>query len=153
MGSDQFATEMLTRRVGSIVKDVQLALREEKGESYDAGIIEDSIRYLVGTKLDRLEENLSEMFTSPTSPEFHELERIIESRSPAIEEARRSAPQYDDESVFNGHRVFPRKTCRHDRISVAQRTIRVPDQSQQAALLQRSFVLLSTRGRYIRCRL
>lgn len=111
MGTDGFHTSGLSSKVGAIVKDVQNALRLEKGEEYDERLIQDSIQQCIAYKLDAIEENMHELFTSPGSREFAQLARLLEqqklqSRAVEVEEAVELAQEFGDESVFNGKRVF-----------------------------------------------
>src|SRR5258708_7580318 len=112
MSIDEFWTERLSKKIGAIVGPVQSALRREKGEDYDERLVEDSIGHCIANKLERLEEGMLEMFTSPSRREFQELAGILEQRAPlanaavAVEEMVHLAQEFGDESVFDGFRPF-----------------------------------------------
>jgi uncharacterized phage-associated protein len=112
MRTDDFSTEMLSKKVREIVGRVQSVMLREKGEHYDERLIEESLRTCVANALDRLEEGMLEMFTSPERREFQQLAAIIEKRSPIskaaveVEEMVYLANEYGDESLFQGYRPF-----------------------------------------------
>jgi uncharacterized phage-associated protein len=112
MGTDEFSTVMLSSRVRGIVGQVQRAMRREKGEDYDERLVEDSIGLCVGSALERLEEGMLEMFTSPGRAEFQELAVVLERNAPRALEATEVvemvhlAEEYGDASVFDGFRPF-----------------------------------------------
>src|SRR5260221_3845303 len=80
MRTDEFSTERLSRRIEGIVGPVQSVLRRERGEDYDERLIADSLRKCVANMLDRLEESMLEMFTTPERREVQELTAIVEQR-------------------------------------------------------------------------
>lgn len=111
---DEISTDGLGRKIGDIVERVRRAFREETGETFDERLVEDSIKAFVAVRLERLEESLLEMFTSPARPEFHELAAFIRERKPlsdavvAVEEMAYLAEEFGDESVFEGLRPYSR---------------------------------------------
>ena len=112
MRTDELSTEGLSKRIESIVGKVQYAFREQTGEHYDEHLIEDALQHCVANELDRLDENMLEMFTTPGRREYSELLRVLEANSPlakaavAVEEMAGLAQEFGDESVFEGHRPF-----------------------------------------------
>ena len=112
MSMDEFSTERLLHTVGSIADDVRSALKREKGEDYDERSVKDAIAHCVVNKLESLEEDMLEMFTSPGRREFQELAVILEQRAPttnaafAVEEMAYLAEEFGDTSVFEGFRPF-----------------------------------------------
>jgi len=112
MGMDEISTDGLTRKIGAIVDKVRSAIWDETGETFDERLVEDSIKAFVAVRLERLEESLLEMLTSPARPEFHELAAFIQQRKPlsdavaAAEEMVYLAEEFNDESVFEGLRPF-----------------------------------------------
>jgi len=112
MGTDEFLVEGLSRKIGGIVGRVQSVMRREKGEDYDPRLIEDSLRVCVSNALDRLEESMLEMFTTPGRREFEELAGILEKNSAIsraaveVEEMVYLAEEFGDTSVFDGFRPF-----------------------------------------------
>jgi uncharacterized phage-associated protein len=112
METDEISTAGLTQKIGAIVGRVQRAFRDETGETYDDRLVEDGMRAFVADRLERLEEGLLEIFTSPERPEFHELAALIRERQPLsdaaveVEELVHVAQEYGDESVFEGFRPF-----------------------------------------------
>ena len=87
-------------------------MRREKGEDYDPRLIEDSLRFCVANELDRLEESMLEMFTTPGRREFEELAGILEKNSVVskaaveVEEMVYLAEEFGDTSLFEGFRPF-----------------------------------------------
>jgi uncharacterized phage-associated protein len=87
-------------------------MRREKGEDYDPRLIEDSLRFCVANALDRLEESMLEMFTTPGRREFEELAGILEKNSAVsqaaveVEEMVYLAEEFGDTSLFEGFRPF-----------------------------------------------
>lgn len=112
METSEFSTERLSRKIDSITVDVQRVLSKELGETYDKRLVEESIRDCVTNKLDRLEEGLLEMFTTPSRPEFQALSTLVAERNAAekaaaeVEESVHIALEHGDESVFEGFRIF-----------------------------------------------
>ena len=111
MRTQEFATNGLSRRIAAIASDVRRALRVELGEEYDERLIERLIRGLVDKKLDGLEEDIREMFTSPARPEYGELVHALEEyrldeRAEDIVQSVELAHEYGDDSVFTGRRAF-----------------------------------------------
>src|SRR5207244_12478531 len=78
MRTDEFSNERFASKIRAIVGRMQNVLIREKGENYDERLIEDSIRTCVANALDRLEEDMLEMFTSPGRREFEELASVLE---------------------------------------------------------------------------
>lgn len=113
MPIDEFSTQKLSRRIDSIVGDVQSAFKVEKGEDYDVRLVKDSLRECVAKKIEHIEESMLETFTSPGRNEFHELAGVLAERSSLakgveVEETVALANEFGDEGVFNGYRVFSR---------------------------------------------
>jgi len=111
MGNDGLSTNSLVRKIGLIADDVQTAMKREKGEEYDKRLIEDSMQRCLENKLDAIEENMHELFTSPGTREFSQLAMMLEQsrlEESAVEvgEAVELAQEFGDESVFTGRRVF-----------------------------------------------
>ena len=111
MRTHEFSTNGLSRRIADVAGDVKRALQAERGEEYDEQLIERLIRGLVAKKLDALEEDIREMFTSPARPEFGELvpaleEHRLDERAEAVVESVELAHEYGDDSVFTGRRAF-----------------------------------------------
>jgi len=111
MGTNEFSVKGLSNKVNSIVNDVKLALKAERGVEYDDRAIEDSILQCMALKLESLEEGMRDMFTSPARIEFNELALMLERREAqnqalAIEESVGLARQFGDKSVFAGNTVF-----------------------------------------------
>jgi hypothetical protein len=111
MRTDEFSTNGLSRRIAAIAGDVKEALRAERGEEYEERLIERIIRGLVARKLDAIEEDMREMFTSPARPEFGDLVHVLEEhavreRAEDVVEAVELANEFDDDSVFTGRRAF-----------------------------------------------
>jgi hypothetical protein len=71
----------------SIVGPVQNALRRETGEHYDERLIEDAMKCCVANEIDRLEENMLEMFTTPGRREYQELTSVLARNAPAAKAA------------------------------------------------------------------
>jgi len=114
METGEFSVDGLSRKVHDIVGRVQSVMRREKGEDYDPRLIEDSLRTCVANALDRLEESLPEMFTTPGRREFDELAGILERNNAVskaaveVEEMVYLAEQFGDTSLFDGYRPFSR---------------------------------------------
>jgi len=111
MGNDGLSTDSLVRKIGLIADDVQTAMKREKGEEYDRRLIEDSMRRCLEYKLDAIEENMHELFTSPGTREFSQLATMLEQsrlEESAVEvgEAVELAQEFGDDSVFTGRRIF-----------------------------------------------
>jgi uncharacterized phage-associated protein len=111
MEPNRSSTEGLSNKVHSIVNDVKKALKAQRGVEYDDQAVEDSITQCVALKLENLEEEMREMFTSPARLEFNELALMLERRAAQnkeleIEEAVGLARQFGDKSVFAGNTVF-----------------------------------------------
>ena len=112
MRIDRFSTERLSKRIRSIVGQVQKAFRQETGEHYDERLVEDAMTHCVAAELDRLEENMLEMFTTPGRREYEELSRVLAKNAPlakaavAVAENASLAKEFGDESVFEGYRPF-----------------------------------------------
>ncbi|HVF47965.1 MAG TPA: Panacea domain-containing protein [Pyrinomonadaceae bacterium] len=112
METGEFSVDGLSRKVRDIVGRVQSVMRREKGEDYDPRLIEDSLRVCVANEVDRLEESMLEMFTTPGRREFHELAGILEKNSAAsraaveVEEMVYLAEEFGDTSLFDGFRPF-----------------------------------------------
>jgi len=112
MDLDELSVEGLRRRLAELVGEVQLAFRREMGVTYDDRLIADAMAHCLAHKLDRIEEGMLEMFTTPRRAEYHELTMLLERHAPEvrtaieIEEAAHLAQEYGDESVFTGHRTF-----------------------------------------------
>jgi uncharacterized phage-associated protein len=110
----EFSTEGLSKRVSGLVGRVQQAVTQETGEMHDERLIEESMRQCVANKLDRLEEGMLEMFTTPGRPEFDEMAAYLESHAAhskaavEIEEMVHVAEEYGDASVFDGFRPYSR---------------------------------------------
>ena len=111
MATDGLSTSSLLRKIGVIAEDVQSAIRREKGEEYDKRLIEDSMQRCLEYKLDAIEENMHELFTSPGTWEFAQLATMLEQskleeKAVEIGEAVELAQEFGDESVFTGRRIF-----------------------------------------------
>jgi uncharacterized phage-associated protein len=112
MRTEEFSTERLSKRIESIVGQVQNAFRKETGEHYDERLIEDAMRHCIANELDRLDENMLEMFTTPGRREYDELARVLAANAPLakaaveVEEMAHLAQEFGDESVFEGFRPF-----------------------------------------------
>lgn len=111
MGTDGLSTSSLVRKIGMIAGDVQAAIARERGEEYDTRLIEDSMQRCLEYKLDVIEENMHELFTSPGTHEFAQLETLLEQskleqRAILVGEATELAQQFGDDSVFTGRRIF-----------------------------------------------
>lgn len=112
METGEFSIDRLSRKVRDIAGRVQSVMRREKGEDYDPRLIEDSLRACVGNALDRLEESMLEMFTTPGRREFDELAGILEKNhvvskaAVEVEEMVYLAEEFGDTSLFDGYRPF-----------------------------------------------
>ena len=112
MSIDEFSTERLAKKIGTIVGPVQSVLKREKGQDFDERLVEESIGQCVANTLDRLEEGMLEMFTSPNRSEFQELAAILDQRAPvangavAVEEMVHLAQEFGDDSLFGGYTPF-----------------------------------------------
>jgi uncharacterized phage-associated protein len=112
MSTDEISINGLRRKIAEIVGQVQHALREEKGEDYDPRLVESSLRRCVASKLETLEDDMLEMFTSPQRSEFQALAAVLEKRNAPwraaaeVEENVQLAMEFGDESVFDGFRPF-----------------------------------------------
>ena len=73
MGNDGLSTSSLVRKISLIADDVRTAMMREKGEGYDKRLIEESMQRCLEYKLDAIEENMHELFTSPGTREFSQL--------------------------------------------------------------------------------
>ncbi len=99
------------RKIGLISDDVQAVIKREKAEEYDKGLIEDSMRRCLEYKLDAIEENMHELFTTPGTREFSQLATMLEQskledRAVEVGEAVELAQEFGDDSVFTGRRIF-----------------------------------------------
>jgi uncharacterized phage-associated protein len=112
MRTDDFSTERLSKRIGSIVGRVQSVFRRETGEHYDERLLEDAMKHCIAGELDRLDENMLEMFTNPARREYQELSAVLSRNAPLakaaveVEEMANLAQEFGDESVFEGYRPF-----------------------------------------------
>ncbi|HEV7700964.1 MAG TPA: Panacea domain-containing protein [Pyrinomonadaceae bacterium] len=112
MLNEDLSVDNLSRRIASLIGPVQQSFRAEKGEHYDERLIEDALRSCVARKLDHIEEDMLDMFTSPSRVEFHELAHLLmqhgsaASQAVAVEEMAATAKEFGDETVFVGMRPF-----------------------------------------------
>jgi uncharacterized phage-associated protein len=112
MQIEEISTASLSQKIGSIIGRVQRVLSRELGDYVDERLVEDSIRDCVAQKIDRIEEGMLEMFTTPGRREYEELVSMIASRNAVtkaaveVEEMVQIAQEHGDESVFEGFRTF-----------------------------------------------
>lgn len=112
MDLDALSAEGLRRRMAGMVGEVKRAFRRETGVTYDDRLIADALAHCLANKLDRIEESMLEMFTTPGRAEYDELATLLERHAPEvnsaieIEEAVHLANEHGDESIFTGHRTF-----------------------------------------------
>jgi len=70
------------------------------------------MKHCIADQLDRIDEEMLDMFTSPSRSEYQQLVRSIERFAPVaqaaqnVEELAHLAKEFNDESVFEGHRPF-----------------------------------------------
>ena len=77
MRTEAISTDEISRKIKEISAQVRSAIRRETGMDYDERLVERSIRTSVANSLERIEESLPEMFTSPNRREFQELTEIL----------------------------------------------------------------------------
>lgn len=112
MRTDEFSTADLSARVLEVVGPVQAAFRRETGEDYDERLVEIAIRTCILRAIDRLRENMLEMFTTPGRAEYEELRNLLERNAAAaesaveVEEMAHLAKEYGDESIFEGFTTY-----------------------------------------------
>lgn len=114
MDTNELSLKRLSRRIGEVAPAARRVLKDERGETYDERMVAASMRDLIAGKLETLEDDVGEMFTSPARPEFHELAATLERHSlkrpaSAVVDAVQLAHEFDDESVFAGKRVFSKE--------------------------------------------
>jgi len=84
----------------------------ETGERYEERLVEDVMKRCLADQIDRLDEYMLDMFTTPSRREYQQLVRSIERYAPVaqaaqkVEELAHLAKEFDDESVFEGYRPF-----------------------------------------------
>jgi uncharacterized phage-associated protein len=112
MRTDEFSCERLSKRIETIVGEVQNTLTRETGERYDYRVVEQAMTRCVASKIDQLDEDMLEMFTTPSRDEYQQLSRAVEKYAPVakaverVEDLAHLAMEFGDESVFEGHRPF-----------------------------------------------
>jgi uncharacterized phage-associated protein len=105
--NDVFSSRKLPERISGITTVIKKAIERETGTSYDPRLIEASVTKIVERSLDRFEESLPEIFTSPQRPEFQELARMLETvRTYSLAEEESVAAV---ENVFAGNRIFSKE--------------------------------------------
>ena len=112
MRTDEFSCERLSKRIEAIVGEVRSTLKRETGQQYEHRVVEDAMARCVASKIDQLDEDMLEMFTTPSRDEYRQLTRAVEKYAPVIkavekvEEIAHLAKEFGDEGVFEGYRPF-----------------------------------------------
>lgn len=111
MRNNQLSISSLSARIATLTADVKEVIYAEIGEKYDERSIESAMNECIAGKIETLEENLGEMFTSPARNEFQQLLFLLQQdalteRVEAVEEAMGLAEEYGDDGVFTGNRTF-----------------------------------------------
>ncbi|MFT3745910.1 MAG: Panacea domain-containing protein [Pyrinomonadaceae bacterium] len=115
---EELSTKALSAKVRTIVGKVQATFERETGEFYEPQLIEDALTVCVGNALNRLEDGMLEMFTTPGRREFEELGSLLEKHvatanaAVEVEEMVYLAEEHNDESVFEGFRPYS-----HDKLA------------------------------------
>lgn len=93
-----------------VVKNAKRFFRDERGLDCPEAAIRQGIESVLDRKLDRIAEDLDEMFTSPRREEVTELERILADEylfaRETLQESVHPAYAVGQESLFSGNRVF-----------------------------------------------
>lgn len=106
---ERISAEPLAGKIRDIASNVASTIKTETGKEYRRELVEKSIRACISNYLERIGDDMLEVFTSPQSNEFKELTSVLERSSRELAKDLVPTTETLSEGVFAGNKAYSRE--------------------------------------------